>query len=254
VAVAALVALASAPGCKRKPEESAARGPAAEVKPAGPAVAPGTVEPAEEEPRPAADAAEAPGPTVPEGPQFAYVHPLGTFLGPPSPPILKAENLTAEQLQQWTSVPISETHETQKFKTALDAALDTASANNEGRLIFELVAQGDLALALKQPLPPTVEYIEYLQLLGREEATQGPGELEAKLREQIQKYAGIFGSDLEPAGRKDRMVGEFRLSRWSFTYKDKQGNAASGCFLFILLENAWRLLDMECPPEDAAQK
>ena len=46
--------------------------------------------------------------------------------------------------------------------------------------------------------------------------------------------------------REDRLYGIWRLSKWHFEYITRDGGKQKGCFLFMLADARWTVVDLEC--------
>jgi len=258
----------AAPGCKKIPVEK----PPQEKSQPGKEKAPEPVSAADagvaaEETDAGAKAVETSGPLVPPDPRaakYVFLGQLGMFIGPPSPPIGEDESVSANELMEWTEVPFGEDRAgkpPKRFSTALEAALDVEALTNRGRLLFELLAQGDLDSVRGKFVISEFEYMQFLEQKGYVE-TSGKLELLKKwLDRQFEAQRHDYGKFAGPVKRTDRFDGMMeggmvRMSRWQFEYTDKQGTRKQGCYLFLLSENSWRIMDLTCgdAPWDEAEK
>jgi len=256
--VALLAALLlSAPGC-RKNEPKAEKSPPAPAAKKDPAPAP-AADVAAPRAQPDVTAAEdiAAAPEISAAmarkmSEYTFFPSVDPPAGPPTPPIAADEGIAPAELVEWKEVNYvrSDPEVMKEFGTPLDAALDPDSLNNRGQLLFELAREGDTDTLVRKFLPPEADLIELLKYQGMEDTSMAFGELKAVFKEQLAISGPTYQSFTKPTGRKDKLFGtDMRATRWSFEYLDTAGATKSGCYTFLLAENAWRILDLNCPAE-----
>ena len=193
---------------------------------------------------------------------YVYALDIATFVGPPVPPIGLEEDLSGADLVDWKELSVvrKETGGApRQYANAMEAALDTDSLNNSGSLLFELVATGDFDTANRKYILGEFTYMEFLEQKGINDSAGYLEKLKARLQRQYGEVGGAYGSFIRPLRRTDRFEGMMgqgivRASRWYFEYEDNTGAIKQGCYLFILVENTWRLLDMTCAEEPWAEE
>ncbi|MBM4355120.1 MAG: hypothetical protein FJ109_15270 [Deltaproteobacteria bacterium] len=186
--------------------------------------------------------------------EYNYLGGLGMKLGPPTPPVGSWEKSAAADLLEWTDVPLHDKSEEEgptRFKTFMDAATDVAAVSHTGQVIFELARSNELEPILAR----TAQELEYTDLLRMRGSTDTMGAW-AALRERISGQVAAAGPDygefVDARGRKDRVLGMLsetdmaRVARWTFEYTNKGGETRTGCYLFLLANYNWMLLDMDC--------
>jgi hypothetical protein len=258
--ILSLLALAlTVSGCKKKDEKKIETPPAAKKSETPPVeekkVPPPAEEPAAiEEKAPPAPDADVKGEIRNKYDDYTYVvNPTATG-GPPRPPIGENENITAEQLTAaWTEVPVVDPlHGQQKqLDTPLDAALDVATMNNRGEVFFTVVQMEDFETFKSKFLPLDEAYMAYLQQKGLEDTTGAVPRLEEKLKGQFEDRIARYGTLVGPVKREDRFDGVLgssmaRLARWTFEYKDRQGQTHRDCLLYLLVGSGWQIIDIGC--------
>ena len=186
-------------------------------------------------------------------PAYSFTYSTATVFGPPRPPVHIADPLAAKDFLEWRDVLTyaPEGKGLAFVPTALDAALDINSVNNRGMLLMEFAQAGDFEMILRKYMPPEYEYMGFLATLGQDYTEGALDKLKAHFEKQLHEMTPEFGRYVEPMPtRRDRIIGQYRLTQWSFRYQTPSGEDKVGCFLMVLMENAWRMLDMECAPQE----
>ena len=173
--------------------------------------------------------------------------PRETVTGPPAPPVVKEEGIVAGDLMEWKTVTHVRPADAEgKYRTPLDAALDPDKVNNRGNMLFIMVRDADMEPLERKFLPPTADMSEFLRYLGNIYTQDMVAAHAQRVRDQTTKLGPQYGEYLGPVARKDRIVGQYRLSKWEFEYLDRGGSRREGCYLLMLADMTWRILDMEC--------
>jgi len=188
-----------------------------------------------------------PGLEKPAVPPRRIPGPREIVQGPPSPPVVKQEGFQAGELMEWKKVEhVRPSDASGQFPTPLDAALDPDKENNRGAMLYALVRDADMETLERKYLPPAADLSEFLRYVGNTYTQDLVAGHASKISEQVLKLGPQYGEMLGATSRLDRIYGQYRLSKWTFEYLDKGGSKKEGCYLFILADMTWKILDMEC--------
>jgi len=193
-------------------------------------------------------------PPPPNVAEYNFLGGLGIRQGPPSPPVGSWETKAAADLLEWTEVPLHDKFEQEgpgRFKTYMDAATDPAAVSHAGQVIFELARSNELE-PIQARAAQELEYTDLLRLMGKTSTLGAYAEFRERIAGQVAALGPDYGEFVDVRARKDRILGMLfetemaRLARWTFEYKDKAGATRTACYLFLLVNFNWLLLDMDC--------
>jgi hypothetical protein len=167
--------------------------------------------------------------------------------GPPLPPVNNRESVVPADLLEWKQVPHQRNGtEERQFPSPLDAALDPDKVKNRASMLFDLTRDANLATIDKKYFPTVADYTEFLRYLGYTYTVDEMARLTQHVHDQVARLSLEYGEFVQPLEREDKLFGQYRLARYTFEYKDKAGVKQEGCYLMMLSEMTWRILDMEC--------
>ena len=165
----------------------------------------------------------------------------------PIRPVSRFDGVSVDALRDWTEVPLEDDYMgLRQYRDAWDAALDTPGVPSAGSLAFEMIAAGEWEAFTRTYATPQWEYMELMSCSGYKWVAAAAEEYPVRIKAQYESAYDRFGEFSSTVKREDRLYGIWRLSKWHFEYITRDGGKQKGCFLFMLADARWTVVDLEC--------